>query len=153
MLYALATSLHKGLLAATGSADAATQLGEMLAATTRYFAGSFTRDTATASGTQAVSGVGFQPTGIIFAYAVPGAIRAGIGFSSGTSNNVGIYDDGNTAAGTWGILTANAIYLESGGGNNYTGKILTFGVDGFTMTWTRTGVPTGTATIAYLAMR
>ena len=118
----------------------------------RFFVGSFTRDTTVASGTQAVTGVGFQPKAVIFIAVVSGTARASIGVDIRTAQG-GISDDHNTIADTWNVLSAYSIFLESGGGANYGGEISTLGADGFTVTWTKTGNPTGTATITYLALR
>jgi len=115
--------------------------------------GSFTRDTATATGTQSVTGVGFQPSAVIFFAAVNNGSRASWGVDIGDSAGGRVSDDHNTGADTWAVGTGATIFAESGGGNQYSGFISAFGADGFTVSWTRTGVPTGTLTIIYLAFR
>lgn len=104
---------------------------------------SFTIDSSTASGTQAVTGVGFKPTSIRVIMGVSGGgSRASIGMSDGSSEGC-VYNAHNTSANTWGTAS-NLIYADSGVGTNYAGVISSFDADGFTISWTKTGSPTGT---------
>lgn len=115
--------------------------------------GTFTRDTATASGSQSVTGVGFKPRALIIHGGVNGAARMSIGWSDGT-NGYGMYDNFASVADTYGYLTAGTNMLFfNGGGTDYTGAIASFDSDGFTISWTRTGAPTGTLLLNYLALR
>jgi hypothetical protein len=60
-------------------------------------------------------------------------------------------------------IGSGSYYLQSGfsaiwrtalsGGNYQTCKVTSFDSDGFTVTWTKTGSPTGTATVTYTAIR
>lgn len=113
--------------------------------------GSLTRNTTTASGTQAVTGVGFKPKVVLFL-----AADAGAGFPI---TSIG-FDDTTTHA-DW--LTTGSTFLVGGGthsiisgvdGSNFQSAAVTsFDTDGFTLTWTKTGSPTGTITVFYLALR
>lgn len=114
--------------------------------------GFFTRDVSTASGTQAITGVGFTPKLVLFR----------VCFSTG----------GNAASASWGeddganpqcftnetgsfaplIDSLNSIDIINSGGNTSTAKITAFGTDGFTLTWVKTGSPTGTLIIYFTAM-
>ena len=120
---------------------------------TWFKVGSFTRDVSTASGTQAVTGVGFMPKAIIFiaGFTTPSG-QTSIGFSDGT-NHFDAYDNFGITADTWGVITSQCITLTFTGVNSYTGVVSALGADGFTITWTKNGTPTGTATIGYLALR
>lgn len=117
---------------------------------TRFKVGSFTRDISLASGTQAVTGVGFSPKALFFIANVD---------SLSTKPSVGV-DDATTAGG-WGIrstfsavdYSANSIIFRTATSDDYLGKLSSLDSDGFTITWTKTGSPTGTATIVYIAYR
>ena len=114
------------------------------------FVGSFTRDTTVASGTQAVTGVGFQPSAVIFFMAQGSATEMSIGLDSGTTS-LAVYDTFPDAADTYGISTTLSIFDFQAGGTFYQGEVTSLGTDGFTITWTRTGAPAGTLTINYMA--
>ena len=120
--------------------------------------GSFSRDTSLASGDQPVAGVGFQPSVIIFLSCQDTAVgESSIGFDIGTAGYA-LIDYHNITGSAWatgGGTAANAVSIRSYEvvGKVYSGYITTLGSDGFTITWTRTGTPTGTLTIYYLALR
>ena len=114
--------------------------------------GSFTRDTTLASGTQAVTGVGFQPTVIIFFATQTSSRETSWGFDNDTTN-LAIFDDGGVSAGTYNASSANSIYDNESSGVGYVGNINTLDSDGFTINWTKSGSPTGTLTVYYLAIR
>lgn len=130
------------------------QLEENIIQYGKFKAVSFTRDTAAASGSQAVTGVGFTPKWILFLYGVSGSAKWGVGFSDIT-NGYGLYSDHNSSADTMVPMSggSNIIFFESGGGANYLGVLASADADGFTITWTKTGSPTGTGTILALCGR
>jgi hypothetical protein len=112
--------------------------------------GSFTRDITTASGTQVVTGVGFTPTKVNFKMVL----------SSGAGPNMSIGDDVSSSrnclfdsgSGNYSCSNSFSIYsYGAAGANLYQGLITAFSGDGFTITWTKTGTPTGTITIFYMA--
>jgi hypothetical protein len=51
------------------------------------------------------------------------------------------------------IQTAVLIAFTTGGGVSNNAVLKSFDADGFTLTWTKAGSPTGTLTVAYLALR
>ncbi len=112
--------------------------------------GVFTRDISLASGTQAVTGLGFQPDVVIFMAAL-----------NTTTDTVSLGADG--ASGTGVIFQRGTSWLGSGsysiqlettaGTNYYSGYIFSRDSDGFTLSWTKTGSPTGTASITYTALK
>lgn len=112
--------------------------------------GSFTRDTATASGTQAVTGVGFKPTHVRFTMGEHGATTRSWGLDDATNFEVIAFqaDTSNMS-----ISSTRSIYSIESGSVHYSGKITTLGSDGFTITWTKTGSPTGTITIDYFVSK
>lgn len=119
--------------------------------TSRFYVGFTTYDLSTASGTQAITGVGFKPKAVIFLAVINNTTQWSLGF-----------DDGNTSRGIGGIGSgtniqdnngSDALHIRVDGSNHQSGYITTFGSDGFTITWTRIGSPTGTVQIKYLAFR
>jgi len=115
--------------------------------------GSFTRDTSLASGTQSITGVGFQPSAIILLAEIDAKAEMSVGFSDGSSH-VCIYDYYNIlASDSWAGNTGAVIYLIQTPSIISSAYIQSFDVDGFTLYWTTTGAKTGTAGVHYLALR
>jgi len=116
----------------------------------RFALGSFTRDTSTATGTQAVTGVGFKPKAAVFLAAQGGSDEASWGVDIGTARG-SIFTDDAIAADTIQQGTNSSITdRELGNTDLYAGTVSTFDVDGFTISWTKTGTPTGTLTVIYM---
>lgn len=113
---------------------------------------SFTRDVSTASGTQGVTGVGFMPSAVLLIAGYANQNSASIGIDNATFHG-SIADRDPLTPTAWGIDATISINLITSLGNTYTGVVSSMDADGFTVTWTKTGTPTGTATILYLAMR
>ncbi len=119
----------------------------------RFKVGSFTRDTATATGTQAVTGVGFKPSSVIFSANIGTTAAASwSGFDDGTIHTT-MADYSFGSADTYNVYTDRSIELIIAAGKEYSGLISSMDSDGFTITWTKTSTPTGTATIIYMAFR
>lgn len=114
--------------------------------------GTFTRDISVASGTQAITGLGFQPSSVIFFANIPDTATMSVGLDDGTNHYKVTNEHGATAT-LWYSGSADSITLILTGANYYTGLISALGADGFTVTWTKTGSPTGTANIYYMAFR
>lgn len=114
--------------------------------------GTFTIDTATASGDQAITGVGFKPSHIILLAGISGTPEVSIGFDDGTSH-YNLDNIHNVTADAWGVDSSLSILLYQTGAIYYSGIVSALGADGFTITWIKAGAKTGTATIYYLALR
>lgn len=116
-------------------------------------AGSFTRDMTAASGSAAVTGVGFKPRAVIFLAGDPSsaADNASVGIDDGASPG-SLANLNSISAGKW-FVPASSIYLFQGASTSQVGSISSMDDDGFTVSWTKTGSPTGTMTIRYLAIR
>ncbi len=114
--------------------------------------GSFTINTATASGTQDITGVGFQPQVLLFLACQDGSNEISIGFDDGTNKGMLVYNGTDTQ---WKVYTTYSIGdLEATGWTAaYAGVVNALGSDGFTISWTKFGSPTGTLTVIYLALR
>lgn len=118
---------------------------------TQFKIGSFTRDISLATGTQDVTGLGFDPELVIPMGGQDNTAKMSIGLADGTSNLI-VGDRGGDVAGTWNITNPDSILMIHSGGNVYTGDI-TMITGGFRVSWTKIGAPSGTVTIHYLALR
>lgn len=108
-----------------------------------------TRDLVAASGDVSYTGVGFTPTGI-HSIGTVGTFALSVGFadSSKTAHNI-ISPAINTFE-----ISPSLILLYILNANNYQYAIIkTYDADGFTLTWTKGGSPTGTAQLRFLCFR
>jgi len=116
--------------------------------------GFFNRDTSLASGTQAVTGVGFQPKAVIFFMMQDGAAgEASWGSSSDDGSHMSISDTHISTANAYTNDTTNSIVDNHSGSAIYQGRIQSFDSDGFTITWNKVGSPTGTIRTIFLALK
>jgi len=113
--------------------------------------GFFNRDSALASGTQGVTGVGFQPTDIFFVAITDGGVGASWGFYNALSDNL-VRDQHALSAGQYGS-GSESIQVRQTAANVYTGIVQSLDVDGFTISWTRQSTPTGNLRIHYMAFK
>ncbi len=139
----------------TLTSNAQTQIsakGDMSYADTRFKVGSFTRDTTLASGTQAITGVGFAPKVVIF---LMGSNSAGPGVSAGVDNvsNYGAILNYSALTPTAWYSDTNQSIWDTEATGEYRGHLSSLDADGFTVTWTKASLPTRTITIVYLAFR
>jgi hypothetical protein len=96
------------------------------------------------SGDVGITGVGFTPKIILFA-----GNAAGIAPQFFGAGKVGA----NFAMPYGGISTSYALKCETVDAGKYqTAIVKSLDVDGFTLTWSKTSTPTGTATIGYVAL-
>lgn len=113
--------------------------------------GSFTRDLSIASGTQAVTGVGFKPRLVELIANLGGNAATSLGKDDGASPQC-FYNNHHISANTWDNNTTVSVNLILSGAS-YAGVISSMDADGFTMSWTKGASPTGTARIGYVAHR
>lgn len=125
-----------------------------LSVANRMKVGSFTRNVATATGTQAVTSVGFQPGVVLLIANIPATQMTSIGLDD-KANPWTLFNIYATTAGAWYSIASFSIYLkESAGDVDWTtGVLQSLDSDGFTVSWIKNGNPTGTANIFYLALR
>jgi hypothetical protein len=120
--------------------------------TVAYFAGSFTH-AASSSGTQAVTGVGFKPKCVFFLANISGGVgKASWGFDT-TAAALTLADYGATSTGLYSPLGTGSINMVHATTLQTAANIQSMDADGYTLNWTITGIPTGTVTAYYLAMR
>ena len=111
--------------------------------------GSFSRDTATTGSIQAVTGVGFKPSAVIFIMCEQNTAEASWGFDVGDNQYVLA-----RAGANYRIHDGFSIYdFHTVDANEYYGQISSFDADGFTITWVKGGSPTGTIQIRFIAFR
>jgi hypothetical protein len=124
---------------------------------TAHFCESFTRDLSLASGTQAVTGVGFKPTALLFYTAdlSGGAVYVSITCAApNIATGRGVFNNRNAVTGTW-FRVNNALLIQhsSGSGDSVFGDIQSYDADGFTVSWTKNGTPTDTVQIGFMAFK
>ncbi len=121
-------------------------------AVTNCKVGTFTFDLSSANGsTSVVSTLTFTPKSVIFMGGVNGSSCVSMnGFDDGTTKG-SVSDDNVDSGATYAVSTAQSIVFARAAGANQQGHITTLASNGFTVTWTKTGSPTGTATIIYMA--
>ena len=115
--------------------------------------GNFTRNMETASGAQAITGIGYRSS-LLFFLAVNSSgsdDEASFGYSNVTTDEC-ICTPTDTTAGPWTQTTAACVNIIKSSVNNYKGQISSVENDGFTMTWTRGGSPTGTLIALYMVV-
>ncbi len=112
-----------------------------------------TRDLTVATGNVAYTGLGFVPTTCFQSGGVAGSLTqyvSIIGFSDSARTVVSTNLSGST------ISPAQAFFIvlfDTTSTNGQTAIINSYDADGFTLGWTKTGTPSGTATIKVLCYR
>lgn len=150
-----ALAVTEGKIGVGAVVDAKTGSGVMKYADTRNKHVAFTYDTSTASGTLAITGVGFTPLGVLFLAGEYGTKDMSIGAQWGAAPKKCISDGNAVSAGTYFHHTDRCLHLSMDGSitNQARGSISSYDVDGFTITWTKAGSPTGTAEILAIPFR
>jgi hypothetical protein len=123
-----------------------------LAAVTGSYVGSFTRDVSLAGSTQAITGVGFTPSAVFLLANVAATGAMSVGIVEGVNNFV-LYDNAANSAGTYNNNGTNCILLLTASSQAATASLTSMDADGFTVTWAKSGSPTGTATVRFLALQ
>jgi hypothetical protein len=101
------------------------------------------------AGDQAITGIGFTPSAVIMIANIDtSVVVCSFGFSTGASATGGLtfpYSVGTTSESYLAYITIST-------GNAYC-ALKSFDGDGFTITWARTGNPTGTANLKFLCFK
>ena len=112
-----------------------------------------TRDMTAASGDVAYTGYGFQPTSLIILANVSTSISSW-GFGDVNLAEMCLRARNSGGSPVFSIVTTTIVDLtDAGTGDAQTAVLKTLDADGFTLTWTKTASPTGTATLIVLALR
>lgn len=111
--------------------------------------GSFTRSAGT-TGTQAITGVGFSPKDLEFICGNTSNVSSwGFDTGGGASTSYSMANVANNMS----LVTGDSIYLDQGAGNQFYAMVTSLDSDGFTLTWSKSGTPSGTASCAYKAIK
>jgi len=114
-----------------------------------FYVGTFTYDTATATGTVAYTGVGFKPSVIIMFGGVSGSFENFKGFCKNTLAYGYSYLSGTG----WYYSGSRFGYLYQSASIYTSVALQSMDADGFTLSYTKTGAKTGTLRGIYLAIR
>lgn len=108
-----------------------------------------TRDLTVASGNVAYTGAGFTPTALVACGGPASGIQYQTVFGMADSAR-----GGSDATFNGGIVSVPAlIYLtDATGAHTQQASVASYDADGFTLTWTKSGTPTGTATIYIMCL-
>ena len=114
----------------------------------------YIHDLTAATGTVALTGVGFVPQLIIFICNKDQELAGGIGFSTGSGvNNWGWYFEDDSAETSGNANSYFSYYWSSGGGHYKSFAVNSLDADGFTVGFTKTGTTTGSYYIEALCLR
>jgi hypothetical protein len=109
-----------------------------------------TRDLTADSGDVSYTGVGFRPSAIIaiafISSGTTGYFSMGVVGNNRASGSVSRYSTTDT------IDSINAIYLGTAPGTRQYATVKSWDSDGFTLTWTKNGSPTGIAQMTFLCL-
>lgn len=103
------------------------------------------------TGTQAITGVGFKPTSVTIVANINSTSNCSWGMSDGTTNEC----IANTSGTFSGLAVSSACIdlIQTVGSVFAIAVVTTFDTDGLTLTWSKTGSPTGTANLKILCHR
>jgi hypothetical protein len=116
---------------------------------TEYAILTVTRNMTAASGNVSTTGAGFTPRQVMFFAGVASNKTASWGSDDGTSQvcTNQLYTEDMSSN------TSSSIDLETASGARQEAVVNSLDSDGFTLTWTKTGSPTGTATIIAICFK
>ncbi len=118
---------------------------------------SSTRDLTAATASVAYTGVGFQPTSCFaFGQVSQPSIAYNSLFGLGDSGKTAVvlWSQSVAAVGNYAITSGNLMeYVDATGASGQTASISSYDSDGLTLSWTKVGTPTGTATFYILLFR
>lgn len=125
-------------------ADAGVNLPTALSSKVFYIS----KDMTAASGDVSYTGIGFKPTAMIAFSAKGGTTNSHMGMVDSSKTGRSIYN----LAGNFSKFDA-FIVLTTSSGNYQEAAVKSFDTDGFTLTWAKTGSPTGTGDIIILCFK
>ncbi len=115
---------------------------------------SATRDMTAASGNVAYTGVGFIPTTILVLGQLGGDVNGFWGFAGNSMAGAGLSVFNTSGAYTnvgSGVLFR--VFSGTAATDFQSASVASYDADGFTLAWTKTATPTGTANINFLCLR
>ncbi len=137
---------------AISAANLALDFTNNIAGVSRFKIVTTTRDISV-TGAQAITGAGFAPKGaVVMAGFSGGSPGASIGITDG-AGGYSLINYYPYVVGQFVISTASLIDLIISNGNFANATITSLDADGMTITWAKTGSPTGTATLLIMFFR
>lgn len=112
---------------------------------------SATYDTSSANGSVGYTGFGFKPSVVLIALATGNLGEFSVGISDGTTNGC-VLDNTSDTDNQW-ATDAVVLKLVQSATIRLTAVVASLDADGFTLTYTKTGAKTGTATMKIIAFR
>lgn len=117
-----------------------------------------TRDLTAASGDVSTTGMGFKPDMMIITvcqnYSGLAKFSQAIWTPDvGDTNQRGWYFHPSAGFNTVALFASVVAYVDAGGSNFQTAVVKSADEDGFTLTWTKSGTPTGTANVFIIAFK
>lgn len=111
-----------------------------------------TRDLTVASGSVAYTGVGFQPTILLAAGEVTNSLTGYVTIFGASDSSLSAFNAA-VAASTISVGAGFLSYIDPTFSNYQLASIVSYDSDGFTLSWTKNGIPTGTATTRVLCLK
>ena len=108
-----------------------------------------TRDLSS-TGTQAITTTGITPVGVLLFVTQSSSLKSSIGIDDGTTRGV-VANNSYTAGGNVIGSTGFSVYMIEGGGVYTTATVTALASESFTLTWAKSGSPTGTGVIFGIA--
>lgn len=109
-----------------------------------------TRDLAASSGDVSYTGAGFKPTVIIAFGSMDNFFISSFGFSDSSLGKRAVWTQ--PASSTF-LGRENLVFFSTAVGSDQIAVVKSYDDDGFTLTWAKTGTPSGTSAIAFLCFR
>ena len=114
-------------------------VGDILYADTRYKVIAATRDLTTATGTQAITGAGFAPKKVTIVGS-SGGTYISVGFAASPSGEGGVFQIYDGTA----VRDSKVISVYTAAGTSQLVTVSSWDADGITLSWVKSGLPTGT---------
>lgn len=146
----LLTTSMKDIAGGIAGLDAGSLLA-MAVQRVNFMPGTFTWDTSAATGNQAVTGIGFTPR-ILLYICVNNTAELAFGWMDAVAGGC-IINKHNLTANTWAPASGGSMVLWQTIAIYTTIQLVSFDADGFTLSFTKTGAKTGTATVLYVAVK
>jgi hypothetical protein len=105
---------------------------------------------------QSITGIGFKPHLVLLFGVINGQVSFSIGVRSASVGDRAFAqspDPLGRGSNVWNTTGSGSIFLALDGSNYINGAVQSLDPDGFTLQWTKSGSPSGTAYIGYICLR
>ncbi len=114
--------------------------------------GNTTKNMTDASGNESITGVGFKPKVVFFTAVQTATSKMSIGWGTVDTGGKAMADNNAGATGTWVGQPNQGIRAIQSPSDEYAASMSSYDDNGFTLAWTKTGSPTGTLQVYWLAI-